>query len=288
MHYLRLVLGPAVIVGALALLPPVASAATCDDYSTQAAAQAAKDTRDADGDGLYCEENPCPCSTGSGGGGSSTSEDAAAERRREREAARKRAAARRRAAKRRAAAQDRRRRLQINEADAKLVEVVDGDTVKVYLSDLGRRETVRLLGIDTPETTKPGVSVECGGREATHTLLALGFASAADTDGDGLFDTEGDGQGVRVVLTTDPTQELRDRYGRLLAYVDVPEGTPLLGSTSYELSESLLVTGWATTYDFEENGQLRRLGRYERAERDAAENGAGVWTACDGDFHSER
>ncbi len=36
-------------------------AATCDDYSTQADAQAAADTRDADGDGIYCEALPCPC-----------------------------------------------------------------------------------------------------------------------------------------------------------------------------------------------------------------------------------
>jgi uncharacterized protein YabE (DUF348 family) len=40
---------------AVALLPGSASAATCSDYSTQAEAQRAADTRDADGDGIYCE-----------------------------------------------------------------------------------------------------------------------------------------------------------------------------------------------------------------------------------------
>jgi hypothetical protein len=54
---------------------PTASAATCDDYSNQAAAQRAMDTRDADGDGIYCESLPCPClkpgDSGGGGGGSS-------------------------------------------------------------------------------------------------------------------------------------------------------------------------------------------------------------------------
>ena len=54
------------ILGALALLPGSASAATCSDYSTQAEAQRAADTRDADGDGVYCESLPCPCATGSG------------------------------------------------------------------------------------------------------------------------------------------------------------------------------------------------------------------------------
>ena len=40
-----------------------ASGATCSDYPNQAAAQRAADTRDADGDGIYCESLPCPCST---------------------------------------------------------------------------------------------------------------------------------------------------------------------------------------------------------------------------------
>lgn len=45
-----------------------ARAATCADYANQAAAQRAKDTRDADGDGIYCESLPCPCSAATGGG----------------------------------------------------------------------------------------------------------------------------------------------------------------------------------------------------------------------------
>ena len=57
----------AMLVG-LALVPSAASAATCSDYSTQAEAQRAADTRDSDGDGVYCESLPCPCATGSGSG----------------------------------------------------------------------------------------------------------------------------------------------------------------------------------------------------------------------------
>jgi hypothetical protein len=59
----------------LAGIPPGASAATCADYSNQADAQRAKDTRDADGDGIYCESLPCPClkpGQDTGGGGSTT------------------------------------------------------------------------------------------------------------------------------------------------------------------------------------------------------------------------
>lgn len=51
---------------------PIAhSSATCADYSNQAAAQRAADTRDPDGDGIYCESLPCPCSSAAGGGGGS-------------------------------------------------------------------------------------------------------------------------------------------------------------------------------------------------------------------------
>lgn len=48
-------------VTAVLLVPAPASAATCSDHSNQAEAQRAADTRDADGDGIYCESLPCPC-----------------------------------------------------------------------------------------------------------------------------------------------------------------------------------------------------------------------------------
>src|SRR3954451_21518979 len=47
---------------------PIASAATCSDYASQAAAQRARDTRDADHDGVYCESLPCPSLSGSATG----------------------------------------------------------------------------------------------------------------------------------------------------------------------------------------------------------------------------
>jgi hypothetical protein len=47
------------VLGAAA--PPGAAAAACGDHATQADAQRAADTRDADGDGVFCERLPCPC-----------------------------------------------------------------------------------------------------------------------------------------------------------------------------------------------------------------------------------
>jgi type II secretory pathway pseudopilin PulG len=72
-----------IAIGALAILPTTLAAgaqrgaagpaahvaAVCADYSSQAAAQQAADTRDADGDGIYCESLPCPCSSAAAGGG---------------------------------------------------------------------------------------------------------------------------------------------------------------------------------------------------------------------------
>jgi 5-methylcytosine-specific restriction endonuclease McrA len=54
-----LVLAVALVLSALAA--PNAQAKTCADYTNQAAAQRGHDTRDADGDGIFCEALPCPC-----------------------------------------------------------------------------------------------------------------------------------------------------------------------------------------------------------------------------------
>lgn len=87
-----------------------------------------------------------------------------------------------------------------------LIEVVDGDTIKILLSParpesawgLAERENVRLIGFDAPETRHPSKGREQGGLEAKEGLSNL-LA------------------GQRLYLAFD--RELRDRYGRLLAYV---------------------------------------------------------------------
>src|SRR3954453_7875868 len=65
---------PAVSAATATDAPVAHAAATCADYDNQAQAQRAKDTRDADGDAIYCESLPCPClppdpRAGGGGGG---------------------------------------------------------------------------------------------------------------------------------------------------------------------------------------------------------------------------
>jgi micrococcal nuclease len=131
---------------------------------------------------------------------------------------------------------------------------------------------VRPIGIDTPETKKPGTAVECGGREATASMLGLAFSTPKDSDGDGLVDQSG-GEGRQVRLTTDPTQDRFDRYRRLLAYVRT-SGT--------FINEAQIASGWASVYVYE-GKYFRELGRLGSAQGVAWAAGRGVWGKCGGE-----
>jgi micrococcal nuclease len=143
------------------------------------------------------------------------------------------------------------------EAGARVERVVDGDTLRISID--GRSRSVRLLGIDTPETHRPGTPVECGGPQATAHMQALAPP------------------GTRVRLFTDPSQDRVDRYGRLLAYVRLPSGR--------FAEDSQLESGWATVYVY--GGKPVSLYPRFRSEQQAARaRGRGAWSSCDGDFHS--
>lgn len=141
---------------------------------------------------------------------------------------------------------------------ASVVRVVDGDTIKVSIA--GDEHSVRLIGIDTPETHKPGVKVECGGREASANLERLAPPGAA----------------VRVVA--DSSQDEVDRYGRMLGYVYV---------TGRQLELAQLRAGLAEVYVYQ-GRSFAHLDSYRRAQDAAKRARRGVWGACGGDFHSEQ
>lgn len=110
----------------------------------------------------------------------------------------------------------------------RVFDVVDGDTVKIR-TDGSARETVRLIGLDTPETRKPGgcpvrrqgpLPPRCSRRRSSSPV-------DSDADADGLADHEG-GRGVLVGVQTDRNQDLRDGFGRRLSYVDAEDDLPLL------------------------------------------------------------
>ncbi len=140
-----------------------------------------------------------------------------------------------------------------------VTDVVDGDTIKV--ESRGFETTVRLLGIDTPETRRPGGSVQCFGPAAsarTRRLLP-------------------NGQDVRLV--TDASQDRRDRYGRLLAYVYKPGRSGAAGSVNH----ALVATGYAKVYIYRGN-PFRYAKPFEEAEARASRRAIGLWgEPCNGD-----
>ena len=133
------------------------------------------------------------------------------------------------------------------------VEVVvsepEGDTLTVNVD--GRREKVRLIGVDTPETVHPTKGVQCFGPEAsefTKKTLAVG---------------------TKVKLVRDV--EARDRYGRLLAYV-------YLFDSNVFYNRELVRLGYARPYPFPPN--TSHEATFATAADEARRDGRGLWSAC--------
>ncbi len=149
---------------------------------------------------------------------------------------------------------------------AHIVSVTDGDTVKVRLRS-GALKTVRLIGIDTPESRKPGVPVECGAKQATAAMTKLAFRKR-----------RGGRVGQAVRLTTDATQDRIDRFGRLLAYVQ-------RRSDGLDLGRAMIRAGWAVAYVYD-GTPFQRYAAYSAFQTQADAAHRGVWSSCGGDVHS--
>ena len=128
----------------------------------------------------------------------------------------------------------------------RVARVVDGDTVHVDLE--GDDVTIRLIGIDTPESVQPGSPVECYARRASdYTRERL--------------------DGATVDLEFD--LERTDRFGRTLAYVWI--GDELFNGT-------LVERGFATVTTFPPN--VKHVDEFTEAQHEARGAGLGVWGAC--------
>lgn len=130
-------------------------------------------------------------------------------------------------------------------AEGEVVKVVDGDTIEVYIE--GKRERVRLLGIDTPELHRPEKGVEPFAQEASdYTRRRL--------------------SGRRVKLIRDPDSDDRDKYGRLLRFVELPDGS--------DFSAELVEEGYARVLlDY----SCSRKQIYLDLQKEARESGVGMW-----------
>jgi micrococcal nuclease len=131
---------------------------------------------------------------------------------------------------------------------AQVLRVVDGDTIRVRLD--GRTERVRYIGVDTPESVKPGTPVQCFAKRAAAANAALVA-----------------GRSVRLVGDV----ERRDRYGRLLAYVyREPDGA--------FVNAQLVRDGYARILSIAPN--VAHARQFAALARTAREGGRGLWTAC--------
>lgn len=139
-----------------------------------------------------------------------------------------------------------------------MLKVVDGDTIDVR-DDARGRLRIRVLGIDTPETKKPGYTTGCWGPEAT------AFAA-------------GNLLGQKVAVQTDPTQDTNDRYGRTLAYLVRDDG--------WDYSVEAARAGTAHSYVYD-NQPVTRYPAIAAAEQEARSAGRGLWgPPCFGDTAS--
>jgi micrococcal nuclease len=140
--------------------------------------------------------------------------------------------------------------------EARFVQrVVDGDT---FVLENGER--VRMLGIDTPEkfeSKKLEADVERSGSDKK-TIQRLGELATQYTKK--LI------EGKRVVLESEPNHEDKDRYGRLLRYVYLEDGT--------FVNKKIVEDGYANAY---RRFELSKLDEFIKAERVARENRRGLW-----------
>ena len=130
----------------------------------------------------------------------------------------------------------------------RVVRVVDGDTIHVQVG--GTRETVRYIGVDTPESVKPGTPVQC-------------FAKRASTFNHRFVG----GEQVRLVLDAEP----RDRYGRLLAYVYRVRDKRFVNA-------ALVRRGYAVPLTIPPN--VAHAEQFRKLASAARRAGRGLWSSC--------
>jgi micrococcal nuclease len=132
-----------------------------------------------------------------------------------------------------------------------VTKVVDGDTI--WVDHNGKREKIRMIGMDTPETVDPRKPVQCFGLEAS--------AQAKTILG-----------GQSVYLETDPSQDSVDKYGRTLAYVWTTSGRLF--------NLDMIADGYAHEYTY--YVPYRYQQEFKAAQSDARAQERGLWSpnAC--------
>lgn len=141
----------------------------------------------------------------------------------------------------------------LNFEEAKVIRIVDGDTIEILVND--KREKIRVIGVDSPETVDPRKEVECFGQKAAE------FSKNKLEE-------------QRVWLEKDESQGDRDRYGRLLRYVWIDE-------KEIDFGKLLIASGFA--YEYTYNKEYKYQKEYQTTQKEAEDNKMGLWAdgICD-------
>ena len=135
--------------------------------------------------------------------------------------------------------------------EATVLQVIDGDTIRARIT--GTKETVRLIGIDTPETQHPTKGVQCYGPEASQFLQQLLPAGST--------------------LRIERDDESRDAYRRLLLYMFVT-----VNGTEVFVNREMVLRGYARPLDIAPNSRYNHV--FVQAAFDAHRNSRGLWKWC--------
>jgi len=130
----------------------------------------------------------------------------------------------------------------------RVIRFDDGDTIVVDMN--GAKETIRFIGVDTPETHDPRKAVQCFGQAASN--FTKTFISTNN-----------------VRLEADPLNTNRDRYNRLLRYVYLPNGTLV--------NAEIIKQGYGFAYLSFPFTKAEEFRQYQTAAR---EQGKGLWSNC--------
>lgn len=126
----------------------------------------------------------------------------------------------------------------------------DGDTITIDMN--GTPQTIRFIGVDTPETHDPRKPVQCYGPAAS--AYTKNTMTAA---------------GSKVRLAADSLSSNRDRYNRLLRYVYLTDGTMM--------NQKLIEDGYGFYYPY---FPFSKSKDFEVAQNQAKAAGRGLWSNC--------
>ena len=142
-----------------------------------------------------------------------------------------------------------------NEELYDVLEVIDGDTIKINYK--GKKKSVRILGMNTPEKKNPFRPQECFGEEASKKAKEIL-------------------KNKKVRIEFDGSQSKYDKFGRILAYIILDDGRDF----EYEMIKN----GYAYEYTYH-GRKYKNQKKYKEAQKYAEKNHLGLWSknTCNGE-----